>query len=309
MALKTTLMLMVAVCACSWLPAQAEEGPTLDWVTTVGVGVKELEFEETRAGVIRSRIDNTGIGSTFSNRQTFKDSIYYADLGLGVSFNRFYVTANYEVPFSDVSANKKFIGTVTQFTSETDVDRVDWAITGGYSVNEYLSVFGGWKYGETEQSGISDELVENGPPPGLKLTYEGSGPFVGASVGYPLWEGQLSFSIAYADLDTDYESRAAFGTPATATSTNTPMLGPEEYSGDAKGFSYGVKYTGILTESAQYYASIKYQNYDLDGNGVRQNLTNPNVTGDPAIVFETIDLDIETEEIILAFTAGVQFIF
>lgn len=287
--------------------AAAAEDLVIDWVASLAVGIKVLEFEEERDGTITDRITGEGIGGTFSNRQTFDEPLYYLDLGIGTAINRYYVAANVEIPFQEVSTSKKFRSANNRFDDRYDIDRLDWSITAGVNVVEGLAVFAGYKYGETDQENTDPGTAA---PAQFKQEYEEKGPFIGVSYGLPVADaGLLTFSIAYADLNAEYSERGRFGEPNPPDSTSQPLLGPEEYDGDAEGFSYGARWTGNLGESMQYSFAAKYQKYELDGKGGRVNLTNPNVTGEPAVVFERIDLEIDTTEEILAFTAGIQYVF
>lgn len=307
--MKTLCIAMVGGALLASGSAYAEEdGSQVDFFGALAIGMKNLEFDEERRGVITDSLNPPSIGSTFRNTQTFDGDIYYVEVGGGMAIGRFYVSGSYEIPLDEEEVSKKFVGTNNQFRNDVDIDRDDWSVTGGYALTEGISIFAGWKFGETTQE--SPAPVENGAPPGFKQTYEEEGPFVGVSYGIPISDfAQLAFSVAYADLDAEYKSSAQFGTPSTPTSTNNPMLGPETYSGDATGFSYSVRWSGALTDSLDYFLTAKFQKYELDGKGRRVNLTNPNVTGLAPEIFETIRLDIDTTEEVLAFTAGVQYLF
>lgn len=113
-------------------------------------------------------------------------------------------------------------------------------------------------------------------------TYKEDGIFVGGSYGWKLMDtGTLSFSMAYADLDSTYEDNYF------------PEDGDDfKYTGDADGFSFGLNWSQPLTEHVGYYLDARTQKYEANTDD-----DNGNFPGTKSDVKETIT----------TFTAGVQW--
>ncbi|MGI9284252.1 MAG: hypothetical protein ACR2P1_02600 [Pseudomonadales bacterium] len=303
----------------------------IDWVAGFAIGVKTIEFEEHRDGVVVERsnvivpIDERSI---FENDRDYDETLYYADLSLGAAFQNFYIAANVEIPFADTTYDESLVGTQTEdrivnivSTGSGDLSRFDYALTLGYNIWEGLAVFTGYKFGETELTFEKSVVTfpEGDPnagadsiPRNFETTYEEKGYFVGANYAFNIADaGLLSLSVAYADLDAEHSESADFGEPSPSDSQAIFLVGPVSYDGDAEGFSYGIKWTGRLTDSLQYNIGLKYQKYELDGRGVRDIFENPNREPNPPprTLRQRSNLKLDTTEEITTFTAGLAYIF
>lgn len=287
----------------------------IDWVAGFAIGAKTIEFEEHRDGVVVESIDSNAEGSIFDNDRDYEETLYYADLSLGAAIQNFYIAANVEVPIVDTEYDQSLVGTQTEAripnvdtTDSGDLSRFDYALTLGYNIWEGLSVFTGYKFGETELD--ADVGANSNVPQNFETSYEEKGYFAGASYAFNIADaGTLSLSIAYANLDAEYSESGDFGTPSSPTNTQEALADDVFYDGDADGFSYGIKWTGRLADSLQYNIGLKYQKYELDGKGGRGTFTNTNVTGEPTAFFNTVALEIETTEEITTLSAGLAYIF
>ena len=126
----------------------------------------------------------------------------------------------------DTSSNK---------TTTFNFKRSDSTITLGYNLWRGLSVVGGYKQGETEAT-LSSVAIDV-----LQLVISEKGPFAGIAYGQPIGKkGTLAVTAAYASFDGESIVRYV-------------GLGSEFKSGGStSGLSYGVSWTGSLSERSYY---------------------------------------------------------
>ncbi|MCP4702114.1 MAG: hypothetical protein GY862_35430 [Gammaproteobacteria bacterium] len=134
--------------------------------------------------------------------------------------------------YADLSAEKNL--SPGKGTENIEFDRKDGALSCGYSMNESIRVFAGFKYGKTSLS--------------ESVSLKGQGPFIGAGGGWRVRDlGVFSFSAAYAALDAAYR-----------TSSDTS-------SGKASGTSLSVAWKGAITEKLYYDFSLIRHDYFYEG--------------------------------------------
>ncbi|MBE9516134.1 MAG: hypothetical protein IME93_04070 [Proteobacteria bacterium] len=201
-------------------------------------------------------------------KHDYKDSsapdataIFRGDIGtiiIGVNYNqgRFFSSINLEQSWKDDIA-------LLNNESILFLDRTDYALTFGYAVFERMSVFVGYKYGETSIYGI-DVGIDAGTPGYNDLAFIDEGPFLGISYSQPVTDKSvLGFSLAYADMDAETENRIdPYGGPGA---------GPASATGSVDGLSTGIKWSYELSESTLLNIGYKLNSYDAEGT---------NMTGD-----------------------------
>jgi hypothetical protein len=216
----------VGVLFCTLLPTLAANADDSDFrfFNAFTLQEKSLEF-------------SLGNGLLHSTQTTY-------DFLIGVNRGSFYLLGEMERPFS------KDTNTVGPGTpSQTSIDRQDNSLTAGYNVWRSLNVFVGRKTGKTTAlfvpTGISTESLE--------FEYREKGSFVGASYGVDFGSsGQLSFSLAYADL------------PTTLSRKTIRSGSMESTKGTTSGASYGIRWSGTYTEGVDYVIGYKQNNYEFD---------------------------------------------
>ncbi|MDX1733550.1 MAG: hypothetical protein R3228_04255 [Halioglobus sp.] len=279
------------------------------WVPQVGVQWKKLDFEQALPDPGSSEGDVLE-GSLDAN----VPSMVVSFTGI---YKKAYVSFKYEDSLDNVSTDSDVPGT----NGPTDTERKDFSITVGYNVWDRLNVFAGYLEGETKlrpdptcpadlPGGVQVDNPDCGRDPALgagpqrtlngnlaqdhfvnqqagfpvsayKQEYKEDGWFLGASYGWRLMDtGTLSVSLAYADLDATYTDNYLVG-------TGFPDV--YDYDGNADGFSYGINWSQPLSEKVGYYLDLRTQQYEAD-------------LEDQTGAF----LDVENEEKITAFTAGIQ---
>jgi len=188
----------------------------------VGIQSKQVEFSY----------------SDINLKPTFQ-MITYA---LTASYGRFF--ANLELEAMIEGDSQYYRDTSSNRTVTFDFKRSDSTITLGYNLWRGLSVFGGYKQGETEAtlSSVAFDIQQ--------LVVSEKGPFAGIAYGQPIGKkGTLAVSAAYASFDAESIVRfVGFGAEFKS-------------GGTTSGLSYGVSWTGSLSESSYYRLSYKINEY------------------------------------------------
>ena len=194
----------------------------------VGMQTKHLEYKFVDRQASGLNVDPT--------IQTFLYSLV-------TSYGRFFANIELETTIEGDTQYAPGGGTPST-TNIIESKRSDSGITLGYNLWRGLSVFGGYKLGETE-SNISP--VDGGV---LTLTFSQRGPFAGMAYTQPIGtKGSVVVSAAYANLDGEVDINFV-GTGTRFTS-----------GGSTSGLSYGIGWTGSLSENAYYRLSFKANNY------------------------------------------------
>jgi hypothetical protein len=168
------------------------------------------------------------------------NNLYSVGMGLTATYGRFYL---------DLSGEKNpTSGKEPTATSTAYFEREDAAVSLGYGVNESISVFAGYKYGETRIVSPPSAITF-----GSQVRLQGRGLFVGAGAGWAVNDTNLvSFSAAYAMMRAEYEDSAL----------------ERNVRGDASGTSLGVRWKGLLSKQLSYDVSLirhdyYYESFDL----------------------------------------------
>lgn len=166
-----------------------------------------------------------------------------------------------------VSLNGTFSLDDADISEEEDVgeaSREDIDLTLGYQINRNWSVFGGYKWGETEMDFVSRDPDDDGVFNRVSESYEQEGPYLGGSFSWDFeTAGRLSLAIAYADLD----ATNTFGANTDDDEGDEP---PEfddltgRVKGDTTGFSYGLTWTMPLSAKLLFQARLKVNDYQQD---------------------------------------------
>ena len=175
----------------------------------------------------------------------FRGDIGTIIIGANYSQGKFFSSINLEQSWKDDIA-------LLNNESILFMDRTDYALTFGYAVFARMSVFAGYKYGETTIYGIEILTGYN------DLAFIEEGPFIGISYSQPLADkSTFGASLAYADLDAETKNRIdPFGGPGS---------GPASATGTADGLSVGIKWSYELSESTLLNIGYKINSYDAEG--------------------------------------------
>ena len=206
----------------------------INFIPRVWIGLTDHQFEQSpRKGALPD-------GSDFPEVK-FDATFLMAGIGLTSAYNRFYLDFSYQ----DSSEEKdSFSG--SNFYEKFKGERRDYSTTLGMKIlDNQGSLYVGYKNGKTSGKGNK----------GTHLTFEEYGFFIGANYGWIIADsGLLAFNIAYADLDGHLKE--------TPGPVYPPGLGMDADS-ETTGLSYGISWTGRITEKLGYSIALDTQNYDF----------------------------------------------
>ena len=249
------------------------------------------------------------------------------------------VTGIYQKFFLTLKIEKSFSATTT--TDETDrsrpneisanlialegsnleVERQDVSVTFGYNLWRSLNLFVGYLDGATKltphpfcanpaegctrlnrayQQFIVGDFFPEENIPEYEQNYSEQGFYIGSSYSWIFEDaGALSFSAAYASMDGEYEDNASdpvfFFDESLGRERNVwdNSLTQFRYEGDSSGISLGLTWSGALGEKSEYFFDARLQQYSMEGT---------DVTGQAILQ----NVDLETEETMTSFTAGLR---
>ncbi len=185
-----------------------------------------------------------GVGGTIAYGAFFGDIYYQSTLDKN-AYSGEIISANNE--YSDYK--------------EGNAKHADWAFSLGYAINDYWSIFAGYKSGKTEwdqEIKFTGSSLLDAKKSG---DFEQDGPFLGFSYSYPIGPGSLTFKAAHAYLD---------GTETTTIRKFS--LGEETHlrhqlDGTSKAFSVGLSWTQSLTDNLGFSINGNYHRYKFDLSG------------------------------------------
>lgn len=147
------------------------------------------------------------------------------------------------------------------------LEREDAAFTLGFSISDSMSVFAGYKSGET--SGINGSVLRTfnpGSPEGTivvnsDISFKEDGPFIGFSYTYFTQNtGSVNLSIAYADLD----GEVTIASPELDTNDEI-FIQTQKTTGDNTGLSYSISWTDRFLETINYTIGLNIIRYTFEG--------------------------------------------
>ena len=204
------------------LPATAMAENTLQVGGSVGIQTRNLEYQFLGIKI----------------KPTFQTVAY----SLAATHGRMF--ANLELEAMIEGDTQYIRDVVNNRTTTIESKRSDSAATLGYNLWRGLSVFAGYKLGETE-SNLSP--ADGGV---LKFIFSQKGPFAGVAYGQSIGsKGSIAISTAYASLRGEADVQFI----GTGSSFIT--------GGTTSGLSYGISWTGVLSERAYYRLSLKTNSY------------------------------------------------
>lgn len=196
-----------------------------------------------------------------------------------------------------------------QYQNDVDIDRSEYAVSVGYNILEGLSIFGGWKWADTELEYLSDGtygLVINPDEAGAttileanvkdngKRKFQFNGPFLGLAYGIPVLEaGGLSLKFGVAKLEGELTNRSTVKL-TNIRANDIPLAGTEEFplgndvKGDSIGWNVGIAWNGTTpVEGLGYTVGVDAYQYK----------------------FEAKDFDQDVNERLISFNLGANYAF
>jgi hypothetical protein len=169
------------------------------------------------------------------------------------------------------SANLQTTLNEAKISEEEDVGRAsrdDLDLTLGYRLSSNWTVFGGYKYGNTDIQFTprdADDEDEDEPLASTNESYKQKGPFVGVSYNWQFERaGNLSFTLAYAQLDAinDFTANTDDEEEDDEPIEFDDMTG--RVTGDTQGFSYGLSWSMPVSTNLIFQTRFKINDYQQD---------------------------------------------
>lgn len=185
-----------------------------------------------------------------------------ANLTAGVALGAYSILANYAFSFAPAEMSEEdFVG---------EADRTDLDLIVSRRVTDALSLFVGYKIGETELDSILRDDEDAGGPRRDEY-FRQSGLFVGASYTWAFEDaGRLSLSLAYADLDAEnrFEDDGDGPDPGDPPEFDD-VAGKQD--ADSSGYSFNLTWTQPLKGNLLYRAKLRMNSYEqaIDFQGQR----------------------------------------
>jgi len=207
---------------------------------------------------------------TVSNK-AFKPQYTSLDWSAVLAYKSFYTRVNFDQSIrghTEIDNSLENDGSIN--SGILTLDREDIAVTFGYSLFDSISVFAGYKRGETSGAlggqlrGFNPDPITNKPVDFLientEVSFKENGPFIG--IGYTYFtqkSGSINFSVAYADLD----GEALLFVPELDAS-GSKFIVPVQILGDTTGLSYSLSWTDMFSEDMNYTIGINIIRYEFD---------------------------------------------
>lgn len=244
--------------------------PTLtmaaDFVFTprVTAGIMDYKWEE-----------GTGLNSDIDINGSISDLLPFLGVGITLSFGRMfidgYIQDTREGRDSSSGTADEIIAPFTLNAIATpSIDRQDYSISAGYSINSNWSILAGYKKSKqtfeiprtphviiTPKDQFTNSLRGLGFEGNFK--YKTKGPFIGVGYGRGIGKkGRLSANFALSHLNVDLESHYSL----TGEGIAKPIVSSN--SGSATGMALGVKWQAPIVENLRYNVSLNGYKYDLN---------------------------------------------
>jgi len=176
------------------------------------------------------------------------------DISGALAYDKYYIVLNYDPTLkehlehdTDINSNGN------QENTYLNITRLDYSSAIGMNVWRTTNIFAGWKYGETSVNSFSDIALITNPTAdpneiNRELYFREEGPFLGASYGYKFNKNNnLNLSLAYAQMNGEVELKS--------------IAKQQLIKGTTSGLSYGLEFTGPLSDGMIYRLGYKTHRY------------------------------------------------
>lgn len=133
--------------------------------------------------------------------------VFSLGLGLTSTYKRFYTHI-----FTERNLSPTQERTTNLVANTIHFERKDSSISLGYALNSTISVFTGYKMGETAITALDGSDLQ-----GNFIRLSAKGGFIGAGAGFPINKGILSFSAGFAWMQATYKQSNEASTKGNAT--------------------------------------------------------------------------------------------
>jgi hypothetical protein len=191
---------------------------------------------------------------TYSFDNKIDDAVVFpvANLTAGLAYQRYSALFNISGSIDDANVSEEDV--------YGDASRQDLDLTLGYQIHKNVSVFIGYKDGQTDFSTVN----RNPAVAGGNEYYRQSGPYAGVNLNWLIPDaGRIALSIGYADLDAANKFIAdGDGADVGETKEFDDISGKS--SGDSTGLSYNLSWTMPLRGNLLFRARLRANRYEQD---------------------------------------------
>lgn len=241
------------------------------------VGVMDYEFEQKLATLEGQKDHGFKLVS----------SMPFVGAGTTIFANRFFldVYAQKASSGSDTATNKlETEENVFDFIVDSDYEREEYSVSVGYTLGSQWALFGGYRTAKTrfENNDIFREVVSTDAillaQSKYRPSFKQDGFFFGGVYALPVSKyGAITFNVAFAILDGEYDSRNTLSIQAV-DSEGTLLLDPDDgtpvfdetvlrgvnHSGDTVGVNFGASWKGRIGEKVGYSLGVNGYSYDFE---------------------------------------------
>ena len=213
-------------------------------------------FSENRQQTIHKFIGYEMGYGTFSFQEKLDHKLVFpvANLTLGAAHKRF----SYILNVSGSLANAD----VSEEEQEGSASRKDYDFTFGYQINKSISVFTGYKQGETSVNLINrDPLMLTG---GGRENYKQTGPYIGVNINKAIKDaGKFSVTVSYAALYSENLFIADGDGPDTGEPPEFDDVN-DKTTGTTSGYSYSLNWTMPMKGNLIFRTRLRVNEYKQD---------------------------------------------
>ena len=282
--MQGSVLLVISLFFISVLSPISGIAADLSWRPRVETGALYYKFDDENALRVRQ--------NTLFAQEGIEIESWLPFVGGGVTVfvDRFFIDGNVQYAFEGSDRFAQSLGSAgattpltTEFTSnDSDIKRLEYALSLGYSVAEETALYLGVKGARTEfDVNSTGEQFSAGSSAGtfnqiLDLEFSYIGPFVGGTQAWNLDKGSFTANVGVAFLWSTFEQ-------------TVDGVGQPDIDGNTIGLNFGVSWIGLTpVDQLTYTLGIKGYRYD----------------------FEADEADVgDTKETAVTFAAGLAYAF
>ena len=191
---------------------------------------------------------------TYSFDNKIDDDVVFpvANLTAGLAYQRYSAVLNVSGSIADASVSEEDV--------YGDASRQDIDLTFGYQIHTNVSVFIGYKDGQTDFSTVNrDPAIASG-----NEYYRQNGPYAGVNLNWSIADaGKIALSVAYADLDAENKFIADGDGADDGEEKEFDDISGKS-SGSSQGYSYNLSWTMPMRGNLLFRTRLRVNRYEQD---------------------------------------------
>ncbi len=246
-------------------PLVEAEETAIVFLPRVTTGIMHYEYEAGTKETLSEITDNLkfsknlpflGVGATMAFGKLFMDGYFQTTTTKNFNDNGTFAVAGSETDIVNVN-----------YERNTELERQDFALSFGSTIIDNVSVFVGYKHGNTSYDWTDQERDQTGKNVGTAFKenhFIAKGPFIGAAYNWQIGGGGLGFNFAVAKLDGEITTNRNH---QPGDSDSIQLVGrerKEQVTSEAVGFKLGINWNAPITERLSYGISLDGFRYKFD---------------------------------------------